>query len=165
MKNTTDETTPRELFLTSLERCESNEGFVPSFYDRFLGSSPDVQERFRFTSFEKQNAMLLNSLRLAAGAISGDRESLQELKSRSETHSRDHLNIDPKLYTSWLAALLATAQVRPSMDRANRGRMAHSARICYSPHGGGLLTTNIRIGYVASTLPLTKLNTVSKVLL
>ncbi len=102
--------TNKDLFLSSLDRCSSNPQFIPAFYKRFLSSSEEIQERFRFTNFEKQNVMLLNSLRLSANATSGAPEALQELKARALSHDRDHLNIKPELYHFWLDAVIATAE-------------------------------------------------------
>ena len=109
MNKTPDPATPKELFILSLERCAENEDFVPAFYDEFLNASDQVRKHFRFTSFEKQNQMLLASLRLSAGATNGDPDSLRELKARSESHSRDRMNIEPELYDLWLEALIKAA--------------------------------------------------------
>lgn len=99
----------KDLFLQSLERCSEDEAFIPSFYDRFLSTSPEIRDKFKDTDFEKQNQMLLRSLRLAAGATSGDPASLRELRDRAETHDQNHLNIEPRLYSLWLASVIETA--------------------------------------------------------
>ncbi len=104
-----DEPTPKELFLQSLSRCTAAENFIPSFYDRFLNSSDDVREKSQHTDFERQNRMLLRSLKLAAAATSGDPEGLRELRERAETHDRYHLNIEPKFYYLWRSAIIDTA--------------------------------------------------------
>jgi len=109
MKEASDPVTPKTLFTESLARCSLDEGFVPAFYKRFMASSPEVSKRFRYTEFEKQNRMLLNSLELAAHAIDGEPEALSELKKRSQTHDRDHMNIKPELYDLWLDSLVLTA--------------------------------------------------------
>jgi len=102
--------TNKDLFLASLDRCATNAEFIPAFYKRFLASSEEISIRFRSTNFEKQNAMLLNSLRVSANATSGDREALMELKARAVSHDRDHLNISPELYHFWLDSAIATAE-------------------------------------------------------
>ena len=53
--------------------------------------------------------MLLNSLRLIAGATAGESAALRELKERAKTHDRYHLNISPELYEFWRHAIMATA--------------------------------------------------------
>jgi len=105
-----DEPTPRELFLESVGRCVASEEFIPAFYERFLSASDDIQNKFKFTDFEKQNQMLRRSLELCAGATSGDPEALREIKERSKTHDRHHLNIEPHYYDIWLETIVGTAR-------------------------------------------------------
>ncbi len=100
----------KDQFLQSLERCEEDESFIPSFYKRFLSTSDEIKDKFRHTDFEKQNKMLIRSLKLAAGATIGEPEALQELRDRAETHDRHHLNIKPELYDAWLNAVIETAR-------------------------------------------------------
>ncbi len=110
LSDTMAEATPKELFLASLERCASDEAFIPAFYRRFLATSDEIREKFQDTNFEQQNRMLLRSLKLSAGATFGEPESLRELRDRAETHDRHHLNIRPGLYQLWLKAVIATAR-------------------------------------------------------
>jgi hemoglobin-like flavoprotein len=107
---TINEPTPKELFLQSVGRCLALEAFIPAFYDRFLSASDEIRNKFRFTDFEKQNAMLRRSLELSAGATSGDPESLREISTRAETHDRYYLNIEPRFYDIWLETIIETAR-------------------------------------------------------
>ncbi len=102
--------TRKDEFLQSLERCSQKDDFIPAFYRQFLGTSEEIRDKFRDTDFERQNAMLLRSLQLAAGATTGDPRSLRELRDRATTHDRHHLNIEPRLYEAWLYAVVATAR-------------------------------------------------------
>lgn len=110
MQEASKEIAPKEQFMKSLDRCTSNDQFVPAFYERFMASSGDVRHKFRFTSFEKQNKMLIRSLKLSAGATDGEPEALMELKERAVTHDHNHLDIKPELYDLWLDSLVVTAQ-------------------------------------------------------
>lgn len=101
---------PKDRFLKSLDRCTSNEEFIPAFYERFLSISDEIRDKFKNTDFEKQNQMLQRSLRLAAGATSGDPDSLREMRERAETHDRRHLNIEPRLYDDWLTSVIGAAR-------------------------------------------------------
>lgn len=100
---------PRDLFLSSVLRCEASERFVHEFYERFMASSPSIRDRFADTVFSVQHPMLLRSLKLCAAATAGDPAGLRELRERAETHSRAHLNIRPALYELWREALIETA--------------------------------------------------------
>ena len=104
------EASHKELFLKSLNRCSADSSFIPSFYDRFLGRSEEIRHKFRFTDFTKQNEMLLHSLKLAAGATSGEPEALHEIRERAETHDRHHLDIKPELYEYWFDSVIETAR-------------------------------------------------------
>ena len=101
---------PRVTFLRSLSRCADDEDFYAGFLRAFLASSEEVQDKFRRTRFPQQHQMLLRSLRLSAGAIVNEMESLQELRARAETHDRHHLDIRPELYDYWLESVIATAR-------------------------------------------------------
>lgn len=105
-----NELTHRECFLESLDRCSANGHFIPAFYKRFLASSEKILEKFRYTDFEKQNEMLLQSLRLSAHATAGEPESLREIRERAESHDRRHLDISPELYQNWLHSVIETAR-------------------------------------------------------
>ena len=122
----------KSIFLASLDRCTESEEFVPAFYQRFMDSSEDVRWRFRNTDFEKQNQMLVNSLKLVAAATSGDRDGLRELRERAETHDRHHLDIKPELYEFWLESLVATASefdelLRDDIEESWRHILSHAA--------------------------------------
>ena len=99
-----------ELFLDSLERCTSSKKFIPAFYHRFLSASDDISDKFRHTDFHRQNQMLIRSLRLAAHAAAGHPEGLQDIRERAVSHSRRHLNIEPRFYNFWRSALIETSR-------------------------------------------------------
>lgn len=105
-----EEPTPKELFLQSVGRCVAAAAFIPAFYERFLGASDEIRNKFRFTDFEKQHDMLRRSLVLCAGATVGDSESMQEINQRATTHDRDHLNVEPRFYEIWLETIIDTAR-------------------------------------------------------
>lgn len=100
---------PKDIFLFSLARCDQQGHFVDRFYERFLASSPEIREKFRFTDFTRQRRMLRRSLELVAHATAGDPKGLRELNERAATHSRTRLDIPPRLYDGWIDALIVTA--------------------------------------------------------
>jgi len=84
--------------------------FIPTFYERFLGASDEIKDKFQFTDFKKQNIMLRRSLDLCAGATAGETDALREINERAATHDRYHLNIEPRHYDVWLRTIVATAR-------------------------------------------------------
>ena len=100
---------PKEIFLQSLARCQERPDFIRRFYALFVASSKEVAAKFRFTDFDRQERMLLKSLRLSAAATEGDPDGLAELTKRAETHDREHLDIKPAMYDLWLQSVIAAA--------------------------------------------------------
>ncbi|MBX3052026.1 MAG: globin [Caldilineaceae bacterium] len=105
-----EELTSKELFLQSVDRCVATEAFISTFYERFLGASDEIKNKFRFTNFRIQSEMLRRSLVLCAGVTTGNPESMSEVKQRAVTHDRSHLNIKPQLYEIWLETIIDTAR-------------------------------------------------------
>lgn len=125
-----EEIAPKDVFLQSLDRCVIAPEFMQAFYDRFLGSSEEIRNKFAGTDMYLQKQMLIRSLKLSAGATAGDRESLQEINDRAETHARDRLNVRPELYNYWLDAIIAAAeefdpQWEPAVESAWRRILGH----------------------------------------
>ncbi len=103
------EPTSKQLFLHSVTRCMEDHAFIPAFYEQLFDASDEIKTKFRFTDFEKQNAMLRRSLLLCAEATAGRTEALREVNERATTHDREHLDIEPHLYAVWIDNLIATA--------------------------------------------------------
>lgn len=122
--------THREEFRDSLGRCLQSEGFVESFYERFIAADDEIRQRFRHTDWERQRTMLAASLRISGDAIDGKPEALQRLKELGVSHDRWHHDIKPEWYKTWLDMLLATAaQTDPywseSTEEAWRATLQH----------------------------------------
>ncbi|WP_027951240.1 globin [Haliea salexigens] len=103
------EPTSKQLFLHSVTRCMEDHAFIPAFYEQLFNASDEIKAKFRFTDFEKQNAMLRRSLLLCAEATAGRTEALREVNERATTHDRDHLDIEPHLYAVWIDTIITTA--------------------------------------------------------
>lgn len=96
--------------------------------------------------------MLSRSLELAAGATSGDPESLREISARAETHDRYHLNVEPRLYDIWLETIIETAR---DYD-ANWSEVVEASRRLYSrarrpAHGSQVLISAAAFSELPST--------------
>ena len=95
----------------SLDRCMAREGFLDSFYNRFLQTSPVIAKKFEGTDFERQKDVLSQSLHLmlvGAGATEGP--AFEELKRIGHVHNRENRDITPDLYDVWLESLMDTVR-------------------------------------------------------
>lgn len=100
-----------KTFDESLKRCNSHDGFLDLFYEKFLASSPAVREKFAKTDFERQKRALNASLHLMPLAAE-DREKGPEryLRDLAAQHGRAQLDVGAELYDLWLDSLLATVK-------------------------------------------------------
>lgn len=91
-------------------------GFLDTFYQNFLASSPSVAAKFSATDMEKQREMLRMSLdHMVYFAI--DREETSEIARVAAAHSKRQADIPEHLYAVWLDSLLATvSQFDPEFD-------------------------------------------------
>ncbi|MDX1630653.1 MAG: globin [Thermoanaerobaculia bacterium] len=101
-----------EVFERSLERCGRDRTFLDRFYERFLASSPKVEEKFAETDFEHQKRALRASFHVLLLAAEdpespGAREYLEHLAQR---HSASEMDIGAELYDLWLDSLLETVR-------------------------------------------------------
>jgi hemoglobin-like flavoprotein len=121
-----------DLFLASLKRCLAQQPkFTGHFYDRFVGSSDEVREKFRNTDMQRQVRMLEDSLFVVANAVQGDEGSLArgDLPRIAARHSRQELAIRAELYDLWADCLVETARecdpaFRPEIERSWRAVLA-----------------------------------------
>jgi hemoglobin-like flavoprotein len=100
-----------EVFRASVTRCVADAGFLQDFYDRFVGSSDEVREKFQKTDFATQKRALGDSLFSLAVALQGNESSItwRELKRVARRHGRTDQDIRPELYDLWLECLMASA--------------------------------------------------------
>jgi hemoglobin-like flavoprotein len=101
-----------DVFLASLKRCLGAPGFLVEFYERFVGSSDEVREKFRGVDLKRQARVLEDSLYVVAVAVQGEEGSLArgDLPRLAERHSRRDLDIRPELYDLWAQCLVETAR-------------------------------------------------------
>ncbi|HSD26532.1 MAG TPA: globin domain-containing protein [Vicinamibacteria bacterium] len=114
-----------EVFLASLKRCLAVPGFMDGFYERFVGSSAEVREKFRDTDMTRQAQVLADTLYVVANAVQGKEGSpaRRELPRIAARHSRTGLDIRPGLYDLWISCLVETVrshdpQFDPEVERA-----------------------------------------------
>ena len=123
-----------DVFLASLKRCLAAPGFLEAFYERFIGSSEEVRERFRTTDMKRQARVLEDSLYVVANAIQGEENSLARgaLPAIAARHGRQDLDIPPGLYDLWTECLVETArahdpQLTPAVEAAWREALTFGA--------------------------------------
>lgn len=95
----------------SYGRCLMGQGdkrkFFDFFYDRFLGSSPEISEKFSRTDFERQKEALQHGISMAIlYAEKKDTVAEQILSGIKSTHSSAHMNIKPEHYQLWVDNLI-----------------------------------------------------------
>lgn len=105
---TTD--TQIELVNDSFERCLCQPRFFDRFYERFLGSSDVIADKFREVDFRRQHQALRRAFYLLFSAMAGEPDAWQQLELRAVRHSRTALDIEPWMYTVWLDCLMETIQ-------------------------------------------------------
>jgi hemoglobin-like flavoprotein len=98
-------------FDESLRRCDSDPRFLDIFYERFLASSPDVQEKFANTDFSRQKRLLRASFYLILLASEDETHGPENyLKHLTVSHGASGLEIGAHFYDLWLDSLLATVK-------------------------------------------------------
>lgn len=99
------------LVQNSYGRCLSSGKLLETFYSNFLSSGMEVADKFQNTYFAQQHKLLRHGINLiimyAAGNVAGQ-SGLQRIR---ESHSRGRMNIEPRFYGLWKAALLKAIAV------------------------------------------------------
>jgi hemoglobin-like flavoprotein len=123
-----------ETFLASLRRCLAVPAFLDAFYERFMGSSEEIREKFRGTDMKRQAAVLADTLYVVANAVQGEEDSIARgsLPALAVKHRRHGIDIRPGLYDLWIECLVETArahdpQFGPEVERAWRETLAFGA--------------------------------------
>ena len=94
----------------SYHRCMASEGFLDTFYQRFLAKSDEVAQKFRGTDFTRQKRMLRQSLLMMVMFNRDPQGVQQDLDQLAERHSRRGVDIPAHLYQLWLEALCETVE-------------------------------------------------------
>jgi len=102
-----------EVFNTSYWRAtlavKEGIGFFDSFYERFLNSDHEVEEKFKNTDMDAQKRMLKESL-LNMSSFFVTKVADDYLQKISRIHSKPNRNIEPHLYDLWLECLIKTVR-------------------------------------------------------
>ena len=99
------------MFDESLHRCNSNPGFLDIFYEKFMASSPEVQQKFAKTDFARQKRLLRASFYLILLASQDESSGPDRyLKYLAARHGARGLGIGAYFYDLWLDSLLAAVK-------------------------------------------------------
>ena len=92
----------------SLSRCNESEGFLGSFYENLLASSPVIPPMFENTDFERQHKLLQHGLGVLL--IYAKRRNPALLERIADRHSRNEIDVEPSLYPFFVESLLKAVE-------------------------------------------------------
>lgn len=102
-----------EIYEQSFQRVTSQliggKDFFERFYDTFMAASADARRLFKDTDLERQKKMLHDSL-VHLARFSQYKRAGAHTQKLAKRHSRQDLDVQPRLYDDWLAALIATVE-------------------------------------------------------
>lgn len=100
------------LVRQSYMRCRSNTDFFTIFYGLFLKRDEAIAAMFKNTDWHKQKHLIQHAIKSAVlfaeePYIPIIRKHIREI---GESHSKYHLNVDPKYYPIWLDCMVETVR-------------------------------------------------------
>lgn len=100
-------TTPQVLRVhKSFARCARESEFFNRFYACLMERSTEIRRHFEGVSSRKQSLFIRTGLPTLILAATGSQVAERRVQQLAQTHRRDGLGVDPKLYDIWLATLL-----------------------------------------------------------
>lgn len=94
-------------FNESLQRCMRREGFLATFYERFMGASDEIAALFARTDMARQRMLLKSSLFMCAAAATEYAPGEAHLREMGRRH--DDYGVRPEHYDIWLNTLIEVA--------------------------------------------------------
>lgn len=114
----------------SFGRCNLSKGFLDTFYEIFLASSPEIEFKFRDTDFARQQKALKRGLTYMIMFAQGSTTARAKLDKIGEIHDGIHFDIPPGLYPLWIDSLMqAIAKHDPKFD----AKLEKQWRKCLAP--------------------------------
>lgn len=95
-------------FHDSLDRCNRIPEFIDLFYERFLGSSPEIQARFEGVDLDRQKRMIKTSLYVSMLVADLNEAATSMLRRVADRHVE--LEISDHEYDLWMSSLLDTVK-------------------------------------------------------
>lgn len=130
-----------QLFRESVTRCVADAAFLQTFYDRFMGSSDEIRQKFDGTDFKTQKRALADSLFALAVALQSQKtsEAWRELERVARRHSSTDMDIRPEMYDVWLECLVQAVarhdpQYTPEVESAWRAALGEGVAFMRARH-------------------------------
>ena len=120
-----------ELFNRSFESCVARPGFLERFYAIFIDSSPDVRGKFEHTDLKRQAQIVKKSLYILTMASLETEEVLEEIARLGQSHGREGMKIETRMYELWLDCLLQAVR---EFDPRWSPEVGESWRRMFSPY-------------------------------
>ena len=116
-----------KLVEESYARCIESPGFLDTFYQHLLESSPAIPPMFSQTDFERQHKVLQHGLGILM--IYAKRKNPALLQRIADRHDRNDVNVDPSLYPLFVESLVTAvrehdSEVSPDIEDAWRAAIA-----------------------------------------
>ena len=116
-----------KLVEESYARCFESPGFLDTFYQHLLESSPAIPPMFSQTDFERQHKVLQHGLGILM--IYAKRKNPALLQRIADRHDRNDVNVDPSLYPLFVESLVTAvrehdSEVSPDIEDAWRAAIA-----------------------------------------
>ncbi len=101
-----------KLVEESYARCCESAGFLDTFYQHLLESSPAIPPMFSQTDFERQHKVLQHGLGILL--IYAKRRNPALLQRIADRHGRKDVNVDPSLYEFFVESLVTAVREHDS---------------------------------------------------
>ena len=118
-----------KVFQDSVSRCLASPSFIQDFYDRFIGHSDAIRDKFKNTDLDRQAQAMADSLYSIAVAVHGGPENLARADMKRLHAKHRTMGIERSMYDTWLECFVETArthdaQFSSSVEKAWRTCLA-----------------------------------------
>jgi hemoglobin-like flavoprotein len=93
--------------IESYRRVRSAE-FAARFYEKLLGSSAEIARTFERTDFARQRELFQHGVLMLLEYAEGKAVASMAMQRLGAMHGRGHLDVAPRLDTTWTACLIET---------------------------------------------------------
>jgi hemoglobin-like flavoprotein len=118
-----------KVFQDSVSRCLESTSFIQDFYDRFIGHSDAIRDKFKNTDLQRQAQAMADSLYSIAVAVQGGPENLARADMKRLHVKHRTMGIERSMYDTWLECFVETARTHDpefssSVEKAWRACLA-----------------------------------------